>query len=102
MKAGGTFFGQNRSECGGDRSEANKIHSVPAEPQTGKLSQEEERYLTLKRRARALNYRILRLDQPCFAIVKDFSETDRHPSCGFTALDEIEAFVRTKEREAGS
>lgn len=75
--------------------------SVPAEPQTGKLSPDEERYLTLKRRARALNWRILRLDQPSFAIVKIEDEMNRHPAGGFTALDEIEAFVRAREREAG-
>lgn len=62
------FFGLGRSERNGGRIEANVGQSVPAEPQTGKLSQD---------------------------------EMSRHPAGGFTALDEIEAFVRAREREAG-
>lgn len=101
MRPENGFFGHVRSERSGGRSEADVIHSVPAEPQTGKVSDQEERYLRIKRRARLLDWRILRLDPKSFAIVKIEDELCRHPCGGFTSLDEIEQFVRAREREAG-
>ena len=36
-----------------------------------------------------------------YAIVKILDELNRYPSEGTTSLDEVEAFVKAREREAG-
>lgn len=99
MSPGAEFFG--RAGCGstGGRSEANVIHSVPAEPQTGKVLSEEERYKAIKRRARLLDFFTLNFGAGKYAIVKICDEQNRYPISGTTSLDEIEGFVRLKERE---
>ena len=101
MRPENNFFG--RAGCGstGGRNEANVEPSVPAEPQTGKISSEAERYKAIKRRARLLDYRTLDFGGGKYAIVKILDELNRYPSGGTTSLEEVEQFVKAREREAG-
>jgi len=99
MNPGVDFFG--RAGCGstGGRNEAYIGQSVPAEPQTGKVLSEEERYKLLKRRARFVGYFTLNFGGGRYAIVKIEDELNRYPTGGTTTLDEIELFVLARERE---